>query len=386
MRPSLITSSRRCAAILFFLVLLVVRAYFTYDLERINSSHVQDDDHTIAAAAVKIAHQNTPPQHYAANSNVKVSYVTSFWAKIRGTDIHPHRREVEAALVANIHNPHFDQVVIFLDREFVDKSETCHHFREAMVDFNMLLGMTAEEAKELLQSKVTCVDVYSGQPTYYQMFQNAISDYVVGDVVVLANADMAFDDTISLARHLNPEVLVVLGTRGFTDRIPQNVENLYHNLVGTNYTNDDKKRPGVWETDRCLETNLSWDTWIFHKSKLNNLKEEDFQRFNTKNERESFHMNENGAENAALWAVQQSYPFTSLYNACDGIHSWHFHLTPKTHKERATPWLRRSPGWNGPLSPVGSVPAPWGGSLVEGIFYPHPSKYPECVDSNNCFL
>jgi len=371
MRPSLITSSRRCAAILFFLVLLVVRAYFTYDLERINSSHVQDDDHTIAAAAVKITHQNTPPQPSAANSNVKVSYVTSFWAKIRGTDIHPHRREVEAALVANIHNPHFDQVVIFLDREFVDKSETCHHFREAMVDFNMLLGMTAEEAKELLQSKVTCVDVYSGQPTYYQMFQNAISDYVVGDVVVLANADMAFDDTISLARHLNPEVLVVLGTRGFSDKMPLSTRNFYHTFVGTDQHE--------WDADRCY-TKWSWDTWIFHKSKLRNLKEEDFKRPNVNNETVPFYMNELGAENAALWAVQQSYPFTSLYNACDRIHSWHFHLTPKTHKDHESPWLHHSG------NPSVFVPKPWGGNQIKGVYRPFPPRDPECVQADNCFL
>jgi hypothetical protein len=51
-------------------------------------------------------------------------------------------------------------------------------------------------------------------------------------------------------------------------------------------------------------------------------------------------MSENGAENAALWALQQSYPFTSVYNACDKIHSWHFHVTLKTHHDQKTAWLR----------------------------------------------
>jgi hypothetical protein len=96
--------------------------------------------------------------------------------------------------------------------------------------------MSVEEANEVLTAKVTCVNVMTGQPTYYQMFTNALSEEVIGDVVVLANADMAFDDTMSLARSLHPEVLVVLGTNGFSNNIPTPIKNIYEQVVGTDYT------------------------------------------------------------------------------------------------------------------------------------------------------
>ena len=142
--------------------------------------------------------------------------------------MHPHRQEVEAALLANIYNPHFDQVVIFLDREFVKGSEVCHHFRIKMKNLSLrLFRMTEDEADKFLRSKLTCVDVYSGQPTYYQMFKNAVSDYVTGDIVVMANADQAFDETMAYARHLHPEVLAAIGTRGYTDLISADTDYYY---------------------------------------------------------------------------------------------------------------------------------------------------------------
>eukprot|EP00985_Skeletonema_marinoi_P014568 scaffold7393_cov165-Skeletonema_marinoi.AAC.2 len=86
-------------------------------------------------------------------------------------------------------------------------------------------------------------------------------------------------------------------------------------------------------------------------------------------------MNESGAENAALWALQQSYPFSSTYNA------WHFHLTKKTHKARETPWLRVSDR-NSPLfTPPGLVPKPYGFPQKASGGEP-----PLCVGTDSCFL
>eukprot|EP00984_Skeletonema_dohrnii_P007978 scaffold2943_cov166-Skeletonema_dohrnii-CCMP3373.AAC.1 len=89
----------------------------------------------------------------SATHSTKVSYVTSFWAKVIGEEINPHRREVEAALLANIHNPHFDQVVVYLDRE-EDNAESCLDFCQAMSDLSrQVFSMTAEESNELLANK-----------------------------------------------------------------------------------------------------------------------------------------------------------------------------------------------------------------------------------------
>ena len=280
--------------------------------------------------------------------------------------------------MANIHNPHFDQVVVFLDG--VSDEANCVHFIKGIKD----LGYAAMEETDPF-SKVACVNRNGGQPTYYQMFQNTLHEAVTGDVVVLANADQAFDDTISLARTLNPEVLAVLGTRGFSIRMPTTTKNFYDSSVGTDYmTNKKQLRSGEWDKDLC-NSKWSFDTWIFHKINIKNLKEQDFKRRKQNREWVPFYMNEMGAENAALWGVQQSYPFMSLYNACDRIHSWHFHLTPKTHHDQKTAWLRGNyKPQDAQFTPRGSVPKPWGGGQSRGT--PFPPKDPNCVHAKSCFL
>ena len=296
----------------------------------------------------------------------KVSYVTNFWAQASevGVEVesNPHRLEIRASLLANIHNPHFDQVVVFLDG--VKEDANCPLFLDGLVKLSRNLGTTSFNDNDLY-SKVTCVGSTDGQPNYYQMFQNAVSDHVAGDVVVMANADMVFDDTASLARHLNPEVLIALGSRGFSDKTPQHVKAIYDQIVGKNHslTQDD---------DRCAASTrrftLSFDSYIFHKSKLRGrLKAEMFQRPNIKGEKVHFNMNENGAECAALWALRRTYPFKSTYNPCEKIYSWSFHLTPKTHHVREIPWSAEAPEY---------VPGPW--ELT--------NKFPECRGQKNCFL
>ena len=296
--------------------------------------------------------KKNPPQPLVTTSmyDVKVSYVTTFWAKIRRTEMHPHRQEVEAALLANIYNPHFDQVVVFLDREFVKGSEVCHHFRIKMKNLSLrLFSMTEDEADKFLWSKLTCVDVYSGQPTYYQMFKNAVSDYVTGDIVVMANADQVFDETMAYARHLNPEVLAAIGTRGYNDLISADADYYYKEIVGREHpqylepANMKERAP-----DNCINIPGSVDTWIFHKNKLREtLRPEPFQRRNRGGQVNWFYMNEMGAENAAMWALNECYQFQSYYNACDKIHSWHFHLTSKTHHSKG--WTRVPPSYRNPL-------------------------------------
>ncbi len=367
-----------------------------YELEKLRRT-LEQSPGNINVNQLDVVENHPPPP--ASHPETKVSYVTSFWAKVKGEDANPHRREVEASLLANIHNPHFDQVVVFLDRE--DNAESCVDFHQVMSDLSrQVFSMTAEESNALLDKKVKCVDVQTGQPTYYQMFSNALSDVVTGDVVVLANADMAYDDTMSLARSLHPEVLAVLGTSGFTNKMTANVKKIYEEIMGTDYIANNV-RPGVWEVDRCAETRrerielevypnrgYSWDTWIFHKSKLVGLlNEENFKRRIKSQELVAFNMNEMGAENAALWAVQQAYSFSDIYYACDKIHSWHFHLTPKTHKARLTPWLLQTHPRDirNPLfSPRGAVPKPWGG--YPGETHPFARKDPDCVRADSCFM
>lgn len=323
-------------------------------------------------------------------SRVKVSYVTSFYAFTEVAN-NPHRQEIKAALLANIHNPHLHQIVVFLDG--VSAQSNCVHFILEMRELNIKymtatttssVLMTEEEAQEDVLSKLTCIDVHTGQPTYYDMFQNTLHKDVLGEVIILANADQVFDDTISVAQNLNPYVLVVLGTKGFGYNIPPKIKYFYDILVGTDYVDNTEMQQG--NMDMCQKTRYSWDTFIYKRVAIrgDRLNEQDFQRMNTNNEMISFYMNENGAENAALWALQQSFPFSSVYNACDVIHSWSFHFAPKTHHLHQE-WLQVTTAKRSPLySPPGHVPKPWGGSGQ--VPHPYPSKKPECVRTNTCFF
>lgn len=376
--------------VVYFLLLFVLMAYCSmqqHELDKPSSTQLRRNLQIFNRLGNYLDPKSTALREQGTHAT-KVSFVTSFWAKVKGEEVNPHRREVEAALLANIHNPHFDQVVVFLDRK--DNAESCLDFYQAMSDLSrQVFSMTTEESNELLSAKVSCVDVQTGQPTYYQMFRNALSDVVTGDIVVLANADMAFDDSMSLARALHPEVLAVLATRGFSNKMPANIKSIYEEMMGTDYIANDVDRSGAWEVDRCpIARGISWDTWIFHKSKLmGRLKEEKFQRHILNNNLVYFNMNEMGAEHAALYAIEQSYPFSSVYNACDKIQSWHFHLTPKTHKAREIPWLQKTKNPRDPeFSPFGSVPKPWGGFYMKGVPHPYVRKDPDCVRTDSCFL
>ena len=159
---------------------------------------------------------------------------------------------------------------------------------------------------------------------------------------------------------------------------PDHLKKIYKETIGIDHMRGFHSS----EADRCAVTRTSWDTYIFHKSKLmGRLKEENFKRLIQTNEWVPFYMNEIGAENAALWAIEQAYPFSSTYNACDKIHSWHFHLAKKTHKDRTTLWLRErvddaSPYHTNPHR----VPEPYAfpGKIV--------GETPDCVRTETCFL
>ena len=306
------------------------------------------------------------------SKKVKVSLVTTLSVKPVGDDAavatqaEAHRLETKAAILANVHNEHFDQVVVFLDG--MSEEANCHQFLVGLKELDVRLGLAPmnQEHRFSKLSKLSCVNAQGGQPTFYEMFMNAQSDVVAGDVIVLASADQAFDPTISLARYLNPEVLVVLASRGYSNNIPPSTKYVYETLLGAGPA-------PLTDPDQCVDiaggsSSSSFDTFVFHRHTIKDrLKEEDFQRVNRNNDLMPFYMNENGAENAALYALLQSYPFTSVYNACDKIHSWHFHLTPKLGLVREVAWL--SPGRD-------RVPGP------EIEFAP---KDPPCVSENNCF-
>mmetsp|Transcript_20045 Transcript_20045/g.40193 ORF Transcript_20045/g.40193 Transcript_20045/m.40193 type:complete len:409 (+) Transcript_20045:52-1278(+) len=392
---------RKIILSLFVIGFFLGVTFFSHQLEN-NLDHQLLDTRNNALRSSSSPWSSTHSTIDDANDVKKVSYVTSFWAKTPGTKIHPHRREIEAALLANIYNPHIDQVVVFLDGvtsgddnvEENSSKSSCVHFHQDMAEINrQFLQRSASSNTHGVDpmSKVTCVNVITGQPTYHQMFLNALSNVVTGDIVIMANADMAFDDSISKARKLKEDVLLVLGTRGFSmDATPASTRQFYDAIVGTEYMNNvndnSERHKKDWDVDQCKLNPWSWDTWIFHKEAIQGqLQEEHFQRPNIYDEMVPFYMNENGAENAALWAVEQCPSLATTYNACDEVHSWSFHLTAKTHHSQGQTIWPKGDGGVGQNPNSVFVPEPWGGSeRKKWKSPPYPPKW--CERENGCFF
>src|SRR6056300_804959 len=109
----------------------------------------------------------TDPKSMAAASNtsntLKVSLVTSFWAEevssssSSATTRNPHRKEMDAALLANLYNEHFDEVVVFLDG--VNDESNCAHFVQHIVELQHAHAQIMHHDDDLISSKLTCVNV-----------------------------------------------------------------------------------------------------------------------------------------------------------------------------------------------------------------------------------
>jgi len=238
-----------------------------------------------------------------------VSYVTSFWAETEDSTASPHRKEIQAAILSNINNRNFDQVVVLLDG--ITEHANCTHFIDEMYLLDRTHNLHVENENAI--QKLTCINAPGRQLKYFQIFNYTLTDAVLGDVVVVSNADQAFDNTISKARHLSPSALAVLGTRGFSDAtVPTDLQHFYDSLLD-GYL---KRNASQEEVDRCSTTPNSWDTFIFHRMMVKGkLQEADFLRMNVANESVPFYMNEYGAENAALWlwsGIRTSHTFTTL--------------------------------------------------------------------------
>ena len=85
--------------------------------------------------------------------------MTSFSAKVKVEEANLHRREVEAALLANVTIPTLMRSLYFLMGKICN-AESCLDFHETMSDLSrQIFSMTEEESKDLLTFKVKCVDV-----------------------------------------------------------------------------------------------------------------------------------------------------------------------------------------------------------------------------------
>ncbi|CAB9501317.1 expressed unknown protein [Seminavis robusta] len=298
------------------------------------------------------------PSTSGKQPRITISLVTSFWAQSPEQPVSPHRREIEEAILNNINNPHLDQVAIILDGSSSDAN--CNHFKERMDQLNVQFhkqlkqhNITVVDTGSIANKKrptLTCVSRNDKQPNYYQMFLYATSPKVVaGDVVIVANADQAFDSSVQEARRLRENAVLLVPTSGFNkDLVPSPAHEHFlflHGHTSQNYTEGVKAR--------CRPRMLSWDAFVFHRTLLEGklVRSRDFMRNTVEGTQDFFRMNEEGAENAAYWALWSHVQNAGYFKTCDVVQMWHFHGFEKMHAH-----LPNEMYWD---SPTGKVPEPW---------------------------
>ncbi|CAB9510105.1 expressed unknown protein [Seminavis robusta] len=288
-----------------------------------------------------------------------VSLITSFWAQSPDEEASLHRKEIQAALLSNIHNPHLDQVVVILDGSSTDGN--CSHFQESMD--TLQTGFTSRWSlghRNSTQDKLTCVDRPLGQPNYYEMFSYATDPTIVtSDIVILSNADQAFDDSAQQAKRIRPNTVLTLATWGYNrTSVPTQVQK-YYKYIHSGTSRKAKKVANKIVANRCSEstTQTSWDGYVFYRQLIQGkLASQDFMRHfktNTTSGKAFFKMNESGGENAGLWALLAHVPSARDANGCSLIRTWHFHGAKKMRAHNVDEAY-----WDNPETPS-RVPQPY---------------------------
>ena len=302
-----------------------------------------------------------------------VSLVTSFWALREGDDSQStsrgHRQEIEAAMLANLQNPHLQQLVVVLD-SVSNQTIDCQGFVKYMTgrveSVSRLDSLHSSpetiRCEKAPRPELQCIErnASSGQPSYLEMFQYAtLHPSITSEIVIMSNADQVFDDTVAYAAQIPNDTIFVLSTYGYaTSRVPPGLRKQYQNFVGDDYNREaaDRCHKGWTEGDSRKRHSNSWDSYVFQRSllrnsfTLNDIDSELFKRLNFRREPRAYYMNELAAEYAALHDVTRDLDANvSVWNACKIIRSWHFHLAPKTHHGDGTDpqWPYLSSPWSG---------------------------------------
>ena len=273
----------------------------SYDLDMITLSKETLSETQRMAAGRNVAGDTL---NLSSGTRGEIVLVTSLWADPSKGE--SHRKEILAAISLNAKNPSLATVFIVLDGS--SPEHNC-----------ATLSIALEEQHEILASAISCLDREQGQPSYFDMF--SYTQRFVGKVVILANADMTFDDTVGIVSDLRDDTILVIATRG---ALPAGTGSPQPSFVVHNRSADvpfmcfppPKKR---W----------SWDAFIFRPESLS-LDDILFKDVSTGYH---FKMNEIFAENAALHAIYKgSEALKHVYQVCDIINMWHHHLAPKMHR------------------------------------------------------
>ena len=270
----------------------------------------------------------------STTSGRELHLLVNLWAP--SLKVSPHRAEVIAAITSNLLNPHFNVIHVVLE---ATQDYHCGHVEE---DVNGIL----KHSEEVAIKKLRCQERFSIQIAYVDMFSVAktiatgphkwISKKDI--VLVLANADMVFDDSVRHLLSLKPDILAVIATSGLKPRLgPKYVKELYERFVSNGIA-----KPLI---NRCYDLEAqkrtSWDAFVFSPHRLKVVRESFLDLTTTT----PYVMYQNGAEAAALNSILRHSAFKCVHQLCDHVRMWHFHTEEKTHFNLSEEFVEHEYSW-----------------------------------------
>jgi hypothetical protein len=281
-----------------------------------------------------------------ATAKVRIVMLTSYFVNNHLSDHHAHYAEIQAALVANLMNPHFHEVCVVYDG--VTAHQDCSSLRQEL----FREGRAFKDWSVLHENRLTCVDRTQPQPSYREMYEFAFTLPLKGDVVILSNADIVFDETIAKTRAIAKNHLMVLSVTGGPRESPASIQRFFpgasrNALATASYKN---------MCDSHKNKTCSWDAYVFRRDNEVNITAALPYFIDMGDEPpQEFKMNVFGAENAAAYAMHKSglNPYTQRKGsgsgsgsqawlpraACRHVHAWHFHKGEKMHAHNR--WVAR---------------------------------------------
>lgn len=281
----------------FFDMKDLVTKLATHEVERITSHHL-----------------NHAEKNRVAADGMNKTLLTSFFFK----EDHPHWAEVAGALHVNLHNPYFSRVHVLLESPTGSK---CDEFRDRVTNA-LKWGKWRPDALQ----RLVCVP-WQSQPSYLAFFEYANYN-LPGDLVILANTDVTFDESLGLidSRAFNS------GNLGYVISVqPPPYSSEYASMFGTECDTASRCVLGTFgglsgrsDDDGWFWGGDSWDVYVFRPPFHHDMQENGL-----------FHvMNTEQGENRAGYQLEVKAE-VHLSNPCMHIHAFHWHcMGGKMHGAR----------------------------------------------------
>jgi len=271
----------------------------TADGERIGSNNV----FTLAHAGGDVLVESNG--QVLAAVGYKLSLLTTAFLSVN-----PHTQEQFAALVVNLMNE------VIYDVHILTESDCGLILKQ--VDYWISRMPNKTISRKAMYHKFTCVPSTTGvQPLYKDFFEYA-NTTLAGNLVLFANGDIAFDETL---RRINPDALMTAKMGMILSVQPPPQNSFYKDAFGFECSNTPRCAVGAWKGGCSASAGVSWDAYIFASplSSSFNLWGVDVI------------MNIYGGEQVAAFQLEAAGGLT-LYNPCYHVHAFHWHCQGgKTH-------------------------------------------------------